>query len=137
MPGVDQDQVRLVLDHLLDKFAQDEGIDGGDAAVDDLDCALWIRIGEHLLQEVGKRGIGGIGKAEQSRSPEREHAKGARVFHAGKAVLTRGQAHVLAGKEAAGGLWVDVVGRAGGREKSVVRADAHQPQGRLQERDER
>ena len=135
--GVDKDQIRLVLDYLLDKFAHDEGIDRSDAAVDDLDRARWIRIGEHLLQEVGKRSVGGVGEAEQGRSPQREHAKRARVFVAGKAILTRSQAHVLAGEEAPRGLRIDAVGRAGSREKSVVRADVHQPQGRLKEHDER
>ena len=135
--GVDQNQIRLVLDHLRDKFAHDEGIDGRDAAVDDLDLARWIRIGEHLLQEVGKRGIGGVGEAEQGRSSQRQHAKRARVFVAGKAILPRGQAHVLAREEAPRSLRVDAVRRAAGHKKSVVRADAYQPQARLKEHDQR
>ena len=125
--SVDQDQIRLVLDHLLDKFAHDEGIDGRDAAVDDLDLVRWIRIGEHLLQEVGKRGIGGIGEAEQGRSSQREHAKCARFFVARKAILPRSQAHVLAGKEAPRSLRIDAVGRVASHKKGVVRPNTDQP----------
>ena len=118
-------QIRLVLDDFLGEIEQAEGVDRGHAAIDHLEVPARVHVGQHLLEEVRKRSIGGIGKPEQGGGPQGEDPHRVGWFGKGEAGIGRNRAEVLVLKEAVADLLVDRVHHpsllAGGHEQSVGR----------------
>ena len=109
VPGVEDDQVRLIPDDFGREVQQTEGIDGGHTAVNDFEVSVRIDIDQHFFEKMRKSRIGRVGKTEQSRGPYDKNAHRIRWFFLWETRIVRYGTLVLLLKETVADVRIDLV----------------------------